>query len=32
MTDAIHLRAHWTAASLLKKGMHPDVSAAPKVG
>jgi transposase len=31
MIDATHLKAHRTAASLLKKGMFPDVSAAPKV-
>ena len=30
MTDATHLKAHRTAASLLKKGMFPDVSDAPK--
>ena len=30
MIDATHLKAHRTAASLLKKGMFPDVSAAPK--
>ena len=30
--DATHLKAHRTAASLLKKGMFPDVLAAPKVG
>jgi putative transposase len=29
--DAAHLKAHRTAASLLKKGMFPDVSGAPKV-
>jgi putative transposase len=28
--DATHLKAHRTAASLLKKGMFPAVSAAPK--
>ena len=28
--DATHLKAHRTAASLLKKGMFPDVLAAPK--
>ena len=28
--DATHLKAHRTAASLLKKGLFPDVSAAPK--
>ena len=32
MIDATHLKAHRTAASLLKKGMFPDVSDAPKVG
>ena len=31
MIDATHLKAHRTAASLLKKGMYPDVSGAPKV-
>lgn len=31
MIDAPHLKAHRTAASLLKKGMFPDVSDAPKV-
>lgn len=30
MIDATHLKAHRTAASLLKKGLFPDVSAAPK--
>ena len=30
MIDATHLKAHRTAASLLKKGMFPDVLAAPK--
>ena len=30
MIDATHLRAHRTAASLLKKGLFPDVSGAPK--
>jgi len=29
MIDATHLKAHRTAASLLKKGMFPDVSDAP---
>ena len=29
MIDATHLKAHLTAASLLKKGMLPDVSGAP---
>jgi hypothetical protein len=32
MIDAIHLKAHRTAASLLKKGLFPDVSGAPKAG
>ena len=32
MIDATHLKAHRTAASLLKKGMFPDVSGAPKGG
>jgi putative transposase len=32
MIDATHLKAHRTAASLLKKGLFPDVSAAPKAG
>jgi putative transposase len=31
MIDATHLKAHRTAASLLKKGMFPDASGAPKV-
>jgi putative transposase len=31
MIDATHLKAHRTAASLLKKGMLPDVSGEPKV-
>jgi putative transposase len=31
MIDATHLKAHRTAASLLKKGLFPDVSAAPRV-
>lgn len=31
MIDATHLKAHRTAASLLKKGMFPDVSGAPRV-
>lgn len=31
MIDATHLKAHRTAASLLKKGMFPDVSGAQKV-
>ena len=30
MIDATHLKAHRTAASLLKKGAFPDVSAGPK--
>jgi putative transposase len=30
MIDAAHLKAHRTAASLLKKGLFPDVSGAPK--
>jgi transposase len=30
MIDATHLKAHRTAASLLKKGIFPAVSAAPK--
>jgi putative transposase len=30
MIDATHLKAHRTAASLLKKGMFPAVSDAPK--
>ena len=30
MIDATHLKAHRTAASLLKKGRFPDVLAAPK--
>src|ERR1700709_1311482 len=30
MIDATHLKAHRTAASLLKKGMFPDVSGEPK--
>ena len=30
MIDATHLKAHRTAASLLKKGLYPDVSDAPK--
>jgi putative transposase len=32
MIDATHLKAHRTAASLLKKGIFPDVSDAPKAG
>jgi putative transposase len=31
MIDATHLKAHRTAASLLKKGLFPDVSDVPKV-
>jgi len=31
MIDATHLKAHRTAASLLKGGFFPDVSGAPKV-
>jgi hypothetical protein len=30
MVDAPHLKAHRTAASLLKKGMFPDASGAQK--
>ncbi len=30
MIDATHLKAHRTAASLLKKGLFPDVSDVPK--
>ena len=30
MINATHLKAHRTAASLLKKGLYPDVSGAPK--
>ena len=30
MIDTTHLKAHRTAASLLKKGLYPDVSGAPK--
>lgn len=30
MIDATHLKAHCTAASLLKKGLFSDVSAGPK--
>jgi putative transposase len=30
MIDATHLKAHRTAASLLKKGLFPDVSDAPR--
>ena len=32
MIDATHLKAHRTAASLLKKGLFPDVSGARKAG
>ena len=32
MIDATHLKAHRTAASLLKKGLLPDVSDAPGAG
>jgi hypothetical protein len=32
MIDATHLKAHRTAASLLKKGLFPVVSGAPRVG
>jgi putative transposase len=32
MIDATHLKAHRTAASLLKKGMFPAASAAPRAG
>ena len=32
MIDATHLKARRTAASLLKGGLFPDVSGAPKVG
>ncbi len=32
MIDATHLKAHRTAASLLKKGLYPDVSDVPKEG
>ena len=31
MIDATHLKAHRTAASLLKKGLFPDVSGEPRV-
>jgi putative transposase len=31
MIDATHLKAHRTAASLLKKGLFPDASGAPRV-
>lgn len=30
MIDTTHLKAHRTAASLLKKGLFPDVSGGPK--
>ena len=32
MIDATHLKAHRTAASLLKKGILPDISDAPRAG
>ena len=32
MIDATHLKAHRTAASLLKKGMFPVVSGGPRAG
>ena len=32
MIDATHLKAHRTAVSLLKKGLFPDVSGAPRAG
>ncbi len=32
MIDATHLKAHRTAASLLQKGLYPDLSGAPKAG
>ena len=32
MIDATHLKAHCTAASLLKKGLFPAASAAPRAG
>lgn len=32
MVDATHLKAHWTAASLQKKGLYPNVLGAPKEG
>lgn len=32
MIDAIHLKVHRTAASLVKKGMFPDVLSGPKAG
>jgi putative transposase len=31
MIDATHLKAHRTAASLLKEGLFPDVSGSPRV-
>jgi putative transposase len=32
MIDATHLKAHRTASSLLKRGLFPDVSGAPRAG
>lgn len=32
MIEGTHLKAHRTAASLLKKGLFPDVSGAPRAG
>ena len=32
MIDATHLKAHRTAASLLKKGLFPGISGAPRAG
>ena len=32
MIDATHLKAHRTAANLLKGGLFPDVSGAPRAG
>ena len=32
MIDATHLKAHRTAASLLKKGLFPGISDAPRAG
>jgi hypothetical protein len=32
MIDSTHLKAHRTAASLLKKGLFPDISDAPRAG
>ena len=32
MIDATHLKAHRTASSLLKKGLFPGVSGAPRAG